>query len=129
MSDLESESASDSGPESENDVRAPPPLAASVLLEKTSIVPPPPPPEKVSIRLVSIGSTPSVSPNVIRISGDRSMAAVGQFLRKRLRLKSVHLYIQNTFEPGPDELVQDLFNLFKTKNELIVSYCLQVAFG
>ena len=111
---------------------SPPPVGvmASQILERaqpnTKIGPPA---EKLTIRLVSIGSTPSVSPNVLTVSGDRTISAVVQYLKKRLRSQSIHVYIQNTFEPAPSELIYDLFNLFGTKNELIVSYCLQVAFG
>jgi ubiquitin-like protein ATG12 len=84
---------------------------------------------KVTLRLVSIGLTPAIAPNVLTILGDRTMAAVSQFLRRRLRTDAVHLYIHNTFEPTPDEHVADLWRAFGTGAELIVSYCLQVAFG
>lgn len=103
------------------------PLSTSIILDK--FTPPTPPNDKITLRFTPIGSTPSITPNVLKISGDRTMVVISQFISKKLKTKNVHLYIQNTFEPTPDELVYDLFRLFKTNNELIISYCLQVAFG
>lgn len=85
---------------------------------------------KTTIRFVPIGSTPRINPLVFTISSNQTVSILIKFLAKKLKTKDhVYLYIQNSFQPTPDEKLSDLYNLFRTNNELIVSYCESVAFG
>lgn len=85
---------------------------------------------KIMIRFAPIGSTPSIQPRVFKISSTQTMSTLNKFLCKKLKHKgTLHLYIQNSFMPLPDEQIGSLYNLFKTNNELIISYCNTVAFG
>ncbi|KAK6455423.1 autophagy protein 12, partial [Scheffersomyces xylosifermentans] len=85
---------------------------------------------KITIRFVPIGSTPRITSAVFTISSNQTVSTLTKFLGKMLKTKEhVYVYIQNSFQPNPDEKLNDLYHLFKTNNELIVSYCQSVAFG
>lgn len=86
---------------------------------------------KVTVRFQPIGSTPSVTPRVVRVSSNYSISTIIDFLVRKLKVKDriIYLYVQNSFQPCPDEKLGELYELFKTNNELIISYCYQVAFG
>lgn len=103
------------------------PLSTLVFLERPSIevvV------EKITIRFQPIGLTPAINPRVFKIASNQSIATLGKFLKRKLRNNGgLHLYVQNSFLPNPDEVLGDLYDLFKTGNELIISYCYDVAFG
>ncbi|PSK78659.1 hypothetical protein CJJ07_001430 [Candidozyma auris] len=85
--------------------------------------------EKITLRFHPIGSTPAIAPKTFKISGFQSVAVVSSYLMKRLRLKSVHLYVSNTFQPTPDEKLGDLHEIFQSNGELVLGYCETVAFG
>ncbi|KAL6450884.1 ATG12 Ubiquitin-like protein ATG12 [Candida maltosa Xu316] len=85
---------------------------------------------KIMIRFVPIGSTPSIHPRVFKISSSQTISTLNKFLSKKLKHKELlHLYIQSSFSPLPDERIGTLYELFKTNNELIISYCNTIAFG
>lgn len=84
---------------------------------------------KVSIRFMAIGLAPPLRPNVYNISSTQTVATLVRFLQKKLRMDEVHLYVQSSFAPTPDETIGDLWESFRVGNELVVSYCHQVAFG
>ncbi|KAG5420626.1 ATG12 [Candida metapsilosis] len=86
-------------------------------------------PVKISIRFIPIGSTVEIKPKVFKISSTQTIATLNKFLCKKLKQSHLCLYIQSSFSPAPEEKIGDLYNLFKTKDELIVSYCNSVAFG
>lgn len=87
------------------------------------------PATKITIRLVPIGSTAPITPKVLQVSSDQTVAVVNRFIAKKLRLKNVHSYIHNSFQPTPDERLGDLYQQFRTNQELIFNYCNTVAFG
>lgn len=84
---------------------------------------------KISIRFQPIGSTIAINPKVFKISSTQTIATLNKFLCKRLKQTRLCLYIQSSFLPAPEERIGDLYNLFRTKDELIISYCNSVAFG
>ncbi|KAI5954598.1 ATG12 [Candida jiufengensis] len=86
-------------------------------------------PTKINIRFQSIGSTTQIEPKVFKISSTQTISTIQKFLCKKLKTKNLHLYLQNSFAPNPDEKINELYNLFKTNNELIISYCNTIAFG
>ncbi|ODV78298.1 APG12-domain-containing protein, partial [Suhomyces tanzawaensis NRRL Y-17324] len=88
------------------------------------------PPTKLTIRLLPVGSTPAITPKVHTISSTQKISTIAHFLGRKLRHKGpIYMYIQNSFQPTPDETLGNLHTLFKTNNELIISYCYSVAFG
>lgn len=86
---------------------------------------------KVTIRFQPIGSTPIITPRVFKVSSNNTISTLKRFLIKRLKVKNnlIYIYIQNSFQPLPDETVGDLYNMFRVGSELILSYCHTVAFG
>lgn len=89
------------------------------------------PATKITIRLVPIGSTRAITPKVLQVSSDQTVAVLMRFIAKKLRIStdSVYMYIHNTFQPTPDERLGDLYDQFRTNQELIFNYCNTVAFG
>lgn len=86
-------------------------------------------PEKISIRFRPIGSIAQVDPKVCKIGSSQEFSIVLMFLKKKLLLNEVHCYISNSFAPTPQQIVGQLWNQFKIKDELLISYCATVAFG
>lgn len=86
---------------------------------------------KITIRLQSIGSTPPIHPKVFKVTSTQPVSTIMKYIMKRLKLdrNSIHLYIQNSFQINPDEILLDLYKMYKVNNELIISYCNSVAFG
>lgn len=135
-------SASSSHASLQNEPSPPPqtkiPLSTSIILEKKLplqqqqeiLNPQTIESSKITIRFVPIGSTPSIQPRVFKISSTQTISTLNKFLCKKLKHKGIlHLYIQNSFMPLPDEKIGALYGLFKTNNELIISYCNTIAFG
>ncbi|GMM38986.1 Atg12 protein [Saccharomycopsis crataegensis] len=90
-------------------------------------------PQKILIRFQSIGSTRQIEPRVYKISNNQQFSSLIRFLHKKFKLGDrdghVFCYIHNSFSPNPDEIIGDLFKNFAINNELVVSYCENVAFG
>lgn len=84
---------------------------------------------KVSIRFQPIGATPLLRPQLFEVSRLQTIGSILKFLMRRLRLKTVHVYVLSSFQPTPDETIGSLYDSFKTNNELILSYCEQIAYG
>lgn len=84
---------------------------------------------KVSIRFIPIGATQPVKPQSFQVSRTQTIATILKFLIRRLRLKTVQIYVLSSFQAMPDETLGSLFDTFKTQNELILSYCEQIAYG
>ncbi|RLV94798.1 Ubiquitin-like protein ATG12 [Spathaspora sp. JA1] len=111
-------------PQQEELVLAEPAIKSPPLPEQTISV------RKITIRFQSIGSTPSINPQVFKISSTQTISTLIRFLSQKLKYKGLlYLYVQNSFSPNPDEKIGDLYNSFKTNNELIISYCNSIAFG
>lgn len=89
------------------------------------------PATKISVRLQSIGSTPAVKPKVFKVTSTQTVSVIVKFILKQLKLnhESLHLYIHNSFQINPDEILADLYAMYKVNGELIISYCNTVAFG
>lgn len=86
-------------------------------------------PEKVTIRLRAIGSAAPLSPATFQVGASQSIGTITQYLMRRLRVQSVHVYVLNSFQPTPDETVGDLHSVFQTAGVLNLGYCETVAFG
>ena len=119
------------------DIKAPPlissqpprvPLSTLMILERRPVQETPA--TKITVRFQPIGSTPALNPRIFKISAEQTVLTLVRFVNKRLRNQGpLHLYVQNLFLPTPDEVLGDLYKLFKTSDELVIGYCYLVAFG
>jgi ubiquitin-like protein ATG12 len=110
--------------------------------------------EKVVVRFKPVGSAPSLTQDVCKISSGRKFEEVVRYLRRKLRCKdsdSVFLYVNSAFAPSLDEVVGNLhqvrlteygydsspdtndiisFQCFKNAHDqLVVAYSMTPAFG
>ena len=89
--------------------------------------------DKVKIHFVPVGSAPIMKKTKFQIGADQRFASVNAFLRRMLKLQStgssLFLYCSSAFVPGPDELVGDLRDCFSVRDELVIHYSLQEAWG
>jgi ubiquitin-like protein ATG12 len=90
-------------------------------------------PEKVKVHFVAVGSAPIMKKTKFQIGADQRFASVVVFMRKALKLQdsgsSLFLYCNSAFVPGPDELLRDLKESFSVRDELVIHYSLQEAWG
>ena len=88
--------------------------------------------DKVKVHFVAVGSAPIMKRTKFQIGADQRFAAVVAFLRKMLKLQdssALFLYIQSAFVPSPEENVGDLRDIFSVRDELVIHYSLQEAWG
>ena len=89
--------------------------------------------DKVKVHFVPVGSAPIMKKTKFQIGADQRFASVTAFLRRVLKLQdsgsSLFLYCSSAFVPGPDELLGDLRNCFSVRDELVIHYSLQEAWG
>lgn len=67
--------------------------------------------DKVVVRFKAVGSAPSLSQDVCKISSARKFEEVVRYLRRKLRCKDtdgVFLYVNSAFAPSLDEVVGNL---------------------
>jgi ubiquitin-like protein ATG12 len=87
---------------------------------------------KLKVHFVAVGSAPMMKKTKFQIGADQTVASVHTFLRKMLQLNShdaLFLYCSSAFCPGPEEMVQDLHACFSVRDELVIHYSLQEAWG
>lgn len=88
--------------------------------------------EKVLVRFLAVGLTRQVEPRVFKISQTQPFSLLILFLHRKFGVGSlgrVFCYLHNTFSPNPDDNIGSLYRIFGTGQELVVSYCENVAFG
>lgn len=125
----ESDSLSDSLASMDPPAEEAVPLSTSIILQKAKVLIDPPSEQKISVRFQPIGSAPAINPLSFTVSGSQTIGSILKFLMRRLRLKSVHVYVLSSFQPTPDEKLGDLHGMFRSNGELILSYCETIAFG
>ncbi|KAI2490055.1 hypothetical protein MHU86_24523 [Fragilaria crotonensis] len=87
---------------------------------------------KVKVHFVAAGSAPILKKTKFHIPAHQRFISVSGFLRKMLKLESgqsLFLYCNSAFVPSPDELLQDLNDAFSVRDELVLHYSLQEAWG
>jgi ubiquitin-like protein ATG12 len=94
---------------------------------------------KVKVHFVAVGNAPLLKKTKFQIGADQPFGAVTQFLRKLLKLdasgsaggssSSLFLYLASAFVPSPDEIIGDLQTTFAVRDELVIHYSLQEAWG
>ena len=90
-------------------------------------------PKKVKIHFVAVGSAPILKRTKFQIAATERFAAVHVFLRKLLQLNdssaNLFLYCHSAFCPSPDQLIGELRDAFAVREELVIHYSLQEAWG
>mmetsp|Transcript_30545 Transcript_30545/g.46278 ORF Transcript_30545/g.46278 Transcript_30545/m.46278 type:complete len:90 (+) Transcript_30545:94-363(+) len=87
---------------------------------------------KVKVHFVAVGAAPIMKKNKFQISADQRFASVSTFLRKILKIgpdESLFLYCNSAFAPSPDEILKDIHDCFAVRDEVVVHYSLQEAWG
>jgi ubiquitin-like protein ATG12 len=99
--------------------------------------------KKVKVHFVAVGSAPIMKRTKFQMPAHLRFAAVQSFLQKLLfpvpssqvssafssGSPSLFIYIQSAFVPGPDEVIGELRDAFGIRDELIIHYSLQEAWG
>lgn len=87
---------------------------------------------KVKLHFVAVGAAPIMKKTKFQISAEHRFASVSSFLRKMLKLQSgqsLFLYCNSSFVPSMDQPLLDLRDAFAVRDELVVHYSLQEAWG
>jgi ubiquitin-like protein ATG12 len=88
--------------------------------------------DKVKVHFVAVGSAPILKQTKFQVRADQRFSAITGFLRKILKLpdsESLFMYCHSAFVPAPDHLVGDLKEAFAVRDELVIHYSLQEAWG
>jgi ubiquitin-like protein ATG12 len=87
---------------------------------------------KFKVHFVPTGSAPILKKSKFQFPGDQQFISLTLSLRKMLKLdssQSLFIYCNSAFIPSPDESLRDLHESFALRDELILNYCLQEAWG
>jgi ubiquitin-like protein ATG12 len=87
---------------------------------------------KLKVHFVPTGSAPILKKAKFQIPGDHKFGSLTMFLRRMLKLdsgQSLFIYCNSAFIPSPDESLSDLHESFALRDELVLNYCLQEAWG
>lgn len=104
-------------------------------LEKMSSIPGDAPPagNKIRIRFDSIGEALKLVKPKHLMAGTRTVSQIEAYLRSLLpeseRLKPLFLCCASSFCPPPDQILQELFDLFSIDNELVFQYGIREVWG
>ncbi len=102
--------------------------------------------QKIKVHLVAVGSAPILKKNKFLMNRTDNFGVAISFLRKRLKLgtatatgstassaassaSSLFLYVNSAFVPCPTEQIGDLYDCFGMREELVIHYSLQEAWG
>lgn len=109
-----------------------------------AIQPPSSSQKKIKVHLVAVGSAPILKKSKFLMNRTDNFGVAVSFLRKRLKLSdnsssstatstssssSLFLYINSAFVPCPTEQIGDLYDCFGMREELVIHYSLQEAWG
>jgi ubiquitin-like protein ATG12 len=88
--------------------------------------------EKVKMHFCAVGSARQMRETKYQMAASSKFASVQSKLRKMLQLKptdALFLFINSSFVPNSSDTLGNLFENFKTGNELIINYCEEIAWG
>ena len=90
--------------------------------------------EKIKVKLVAVGNAPLLKRSKFLVSRDDQVFKLAKQVRKWLGMSdqdgsSLFLYVNSSFAPSVDQPLGNLFDNFKTGNELIINYSLTHAYG
>jgi ubiquitin-like protein ATG12 len=87
---------------------------------------------KVKVHFVAVGSAPILKQTKFQVASDQRFSSLNVFLRKVLKLpdsEALFMYCHSAFVPAPDHLLGDLKDAFAIRDELVIHYSLQEAWG
>ncbi|CAG0887813.1 unnamed protein product [Darwinula stevensoni] len=90
------------------------------------------PTDKVEILLKPVGDAPIMKLKKFLVEPSRSIAKIIEFIRKYLKLgpsESLFLYVNQSFAPSPDQIIQNLYECFGSDGKLVLNYCKSQAWG
>mmetsp|Transcript_56733 Transcript_56733/g.139216 ORF Transcript_56733/g.139216 Transcript_56733/m.139216 type:complete len:123 (+) Transcript_56733:1-369(+) len=113
-----------------------PPEAAAASPPPKAVSPPAKAPgDKVIILANNVGNAPILSQKQFSCSGSSSVSRIQTHIQTKIRSApnhanaTVHIFINKSFCPAPDEILSDLFKCFQTDGKLVVDYALMEAWG
>ena len=90
----------------------------------------------IKLFLRNVNDAPALQKQKFKLDGSKTLFEVEAFLLKNINtaraapsIKSIFLYCGSGFAPTHEQSLQDLFDCFKTGDELIISYGIQEAWG
>ncbi|CEL99395.1 unnamed protein product [Vitrella brassicaformis CCMP3155] len=83
---------------------------------------------KVVVDLRPIANAPVLKTGKFKVSGQETFADLKSRIETMVKRDTVYLYVNNSFEPSPDDYLFDLFECFKTGEQLNIGYSLTPAF-
>ncbi|CAK0876646.1 unnamed protein product [Prorocentrum cordatum] len=91
---------------------------------------------KVEVRVKNIGSAPILKQTRFTVDGSKRFEELAGFLRRQLKLETLHVYCCDAFEPAHDEHIADLLSCFGagsgtpgSQRWLNISYAIEPAFS
>ncbi|CAH0384209.1 unnamed protein product [Bemisia tabaci] len=87
---------------------------------------------KIEILLKATGNAPIVKKKKWLVEQDRTIGSVLNFFRRYLKLdpaESLFLYVNQSFAPAPDQIIQNLYDCFGSDGKLVLHYCKTQAWG
>eukprot|EP00922_Rhytidocystis_sp_ex-Travisia-forbesii_P008171 GHVS01012035.1.p1 GENE.GHVS01012035.1~~GHVS01012035.1.p1 ORF type:complete len:130 (-),score=10.42 GHVS01012035.1:186-575(-) len=85
---------------------------------------------KVTVFISSVGSASKLARQKFSIDGNSRFEALIAFLRKALKRNEqpLFVYVNNAFQPQPDDYIADLYSVYNIGGYLKVSYSFHPAF-
>ncbi|KAN0025799.1 hypothetical protein ACTFIU_000062 [Dictyostelium citrinum] len=87
---------------------------------------------KIVVYFKNAGGAQPLKQKKFKIQANVSFQNVIDKLRGQLKLKSnesLFLFINQVFQPSPDEILGELYKCFSHNDQLIINYSLQMAWG
>mmetsp|Transcript_18320 Transcript_18320/g.28697 ORF Transcript_18320/g.28697 Transcript_18320/m.28697 type:complete len:92 (-) Transcript_18320:180-455(-) len=87
--------------------------------------------DKVIILLKPTGNAPQLKQKKFSVKADLNFKFIIDTIRKHLKLADQPLFcfINSSFQPHPEDNIGDLAKCFASGKNLIVNYCLELAWG
>eukprot|EP01099_Mayorella_cantabrigiensis_P004126 TRINITY_DN3104_c0_g2_i1.p1 TRINITY_DN3104_c0_g2~~TRINITY_DN3104_c0_g2_i1.p1 ORF type:complete len:163 (-),score=46.91 TRINITY_DN3104_c0_g2_i1:309-797(-) len=87
---------------------------------------------KVIVMAKNVGSAPPLKQMKFRLQVTFPFYKVHESFRRQLQLPPeapLFLFINSTFQPSPDEIIENLFKCFHVNGKLEIQYCFTPAWG
>jgi len=86
--------------------------------------------EKIIVRFRAVGDAPLLKSPVFKVDGSKEFSTIINGLKVKLKhCTNLHFYINNSFSPSPDEVINNLYKCFGSGGELQVNYATMPAYG
>ncbi|XP_065158372.1 autophagy protein 12-like [Atheta coriaria] len=88
--------------------------------------------QKIDILLQPTGNAPIMKQKKWAVEPKKTIGWIIEFITRYLKLdenERVFLYVNQTFAPSPDQLVQTLYDCYSTNGTLVLHYCKTQAWG